>query len=157
MERKPAMNRVRAALLLLVFVHAAPAQDTSARVLVLVVRADSPLAPLKPSEVRQLFLGIPVIKGGVRLEPLRNESDPWLYEIFLQKAMFMSADHYRRLLLGHVFRFGGQKPPALHDRTALLQAVQATPARVSFAWEDDLRGHTHVRPLQTLWRGGGGE
>ena len=149
------MNRIRAALLVLLALAyaAAPAHSTAGRSLVLIARTDSALAPLSPSEVRQLFLGIPIVKDGVRLEPLRNESDPRLYEVFLQKAMFMSADHYERLLLGHVFRFGGEKPPALHDRTALLQAVQATSARVSFAWEHDLRGHTGVRPLQSLWRG----
>ena len=155
MERDLAMNRARAALLvLLTFVYAATAaQDTTVRSLILVTRADSTLAPLTPSEVRQLFLGIPVMKDGVRLQPLRNESDPRLYEVFLQKAMFMSADHYERLLLGRVFRSGDRKPPAFHDRTALMGALQATPIPVSFAWDRDLRGHAGVRPLQHLWRG----
>lgn len=149
------MNYVRAALLLVLALAyaAAPAQGTTARSLVLVARADSTLSPLSPTEVRQLFLGIPVVKDGVRLQPLRNQSDPRLYEVFLQKAMFMSADHYERLLLGHVFRFGGSKPPALQDRAAVLQALKAGPARVSFAWEHELRGHAGVRPVQGLWRG----
>ena len=149
------MNGARAALLvLLAFVHTATAEeDMAVRSLVLVTRADSTLAPLSPSEVRQLFLGIPVIKDGVRIQPVRNQSDPRLYEVFLQKALFMSADHYERLLLGRLFRAGDPKPPAVHDRAALMRELQAAPMGVSFAWDRDLRGHTAVRPLQSLWRG----
>ena len=149
------MNRIRAVLLvLLAFVYTATAaQDTTIRSLVLVTGADNTLAPLTPSEVRQLFLGVPVIKDGVPLQPLRNQSDPRLYEVFLQKAMFMSADHYERLLLGRVFRSGDRKPPSFHERTVLIGALQATPVAVSFAWERDLRAHASVRPLQRLWRG----
>ncbi|MCL5669464.1 MAG: hypothetical protein M1392_05745 [Gammaproteobacteria bacterium] len=48
-------------------------------------------------------------EDGVQLVPLLNTGDPMLYEVFLQKVIFLSARNYERQVLSRVFRMGGRR------------------------------------------------
>ena len=119
-----------------------------------VVRSDQTAGPaLTEQEVRKLFLGEALIKDGQRVEPLRNGANLLLYEVFLQKIIFMSARNYERQLLSRVFRLGGQRPPLYNDLNELIAMLKTNPATVTFMWEDEARAIPGIKVSTLLWQG----
>lgn len=128
------------------------AWSSEEQIVVLVTSAHTTVPQLSPIEVRKLFLGIPVIKNGQRIEPLLNLSDPLLYEVFLQKVMFMSASGYERRLLSRTFQQGDAPPLEFSDLAALSDALRSRPGTVSFMWEQVIRARPGLRVVQELCR-----
>lgn len=136
--------------LYVIAVHGALAAE---RTLVL-VRSEQATAPaLTEQEVRKLFLGEALTKNGQRVQALRNHTDALLYEVFLQKIVFMSGRNYERQLLSRVFRLGGQRPPIYEDLGALIAALKANPAAVTFMWEDEAGTIPGIKVGMQLWQG----
>ena len=136
--------------LIITTAHGALAAD---RALVLVRSEQATATALTEQEVRKLFLGEALVKQGQLMEPLRNRTDPLLYEVFLQKIVFMSARNYERQLLSRVFRLGGQRPPAYEDLDELIAALKSNPAAVTFMWEDEARTIPGIKVSTQLWQG----
>ena len=123
------------------------------RRLVLVSGGNSDIPPLAPTQVRKLYLGAPLIVHGKRIEPLRNTSDLLLYEVFLQKIVFMSARNYERQLLSQVFREGGGQPKVFEDTDELTDILRKNPHTVSYMWSDTATGRPGLKVVQELWQG----
>lgn len=130
--------------------HSALAAERS---LVLVRSEQATGSPLTGREARRLFLGEVLIQNGQRVQALRNLTDPFLYEVFLQKIVFMSARNYERQLLSRVFRLGGQRPPVHEDPNQLIAALKNNPAAVTFMWEDEAKAIPGIRVSTQLWQG----
>ena len=99
--------------------------DTTAadqRSLLAVVSVDSPMTSIAASEVRKLFLGVPVSKDNIRLKALRNNTDAEIQKVFLQKVIFMSERSYERRLLSIIFRYGGDRPQIFKNLPDLIHA-----------------------------------
>ncbi len=130
----------------------AVAQTNPSRVL-LVCGIESEIPPLSHTEVRKLFLGLPIDKKGQRLKPLRNASDPLLTEVFLQKVIFMSKRKYEGQLVARVFRLGGVRPKVYKNLDELVDVLQQSPATVSYMWSDQLEQTTNLKSIGVLWEG----
>ena len=100
--------------------------------LVLVASAHSAIQRLSPDETRKLYLGVPMIVDSQRVRPLRNNTDPMVQEMFMQKVMFMSTPAYERQILSRVFRMGGTQPLVYAELRELLQALERDPAAVTY-------------------------
>ena len=136
--------------LLAVASHSAFAADRS----LVLVRSEQAVAPaLTEQEVRKLFLGEALIKDGQRVQALRNLTDPFLYEVFLQKIIFMSARNYERQLLSRVFRLGGQRPPVYENFYEMIAVLKSNPVAVTFMWEDDAKSIPGIKVSTLLWQG----
>jgi hypothetical protein len=129
------------------------AQPAAERQLVLVSGANVPVAALPPAEVRRLFLGTPSEHAGQQIRALHNDSEPLVREVFLQKIVFMSADHYERHLLAQVYRAGGQRPARYGTLDTLVQALQQQPGAVTYMWASTAREISGITVVQELWRG----
>ncbi|MCL4316123.1 MAG: hypothetical protein M1527_04585 [Gammaproteobacteria bacterium] len=121
-------------------------------VVVTVTGAETKAASLTQQEVRRLFLGETLIKDGEQLIPLLNTGDPMLYEVFLQKVIFLSARNYERQVLSRVFRMGGRRPAAYTDSAKLLEALRSEPGRVSYMWDDMAKSSPGIKTVGTLWQ-----
>lgn len=134
------------------------AQTTLAaeRRMVLVCSAQFDLQPLSALEVRRLFLGVPIVKDGRTLEPLRNSTDPVLHEVFLQKIVFLSARNYEYRLISQVFRLGGERPPTFTTMAELINAVRTRPGAVTYMWADTALTLPGIRIVEDLWQGSTG-
>lgn len=104
------------------------------QVLVLVASAKSPLKTLTLVQARKLFLGEPLRIDGKAVVPLRNNSDPLLQEVFMQRVMFMATETYERQILNRVFRFGGQRPTVYSEQSELVEALEGDTFSVSYMW-----------------------
>lgn len=138
------------ALLLILITQAVGAADR----LVLVTASDRPMPRLSGSELRQLFLGIPLARRAPAPVPLLNKTEPLVHEVFLQKVMFMSAPQYERQIIAQVFRHGGTRPRVYRRPEELVQALKATPGSVTYMRESMLQRFPHVRVIQPLNREG---
>ena len=147
------LRRLSLMLLLSALALAAQAASNGTRELVLVASADSPASQLSVRETRKLYLGVPVEKNGVTIKPLLNVSDSLLFEVFLQKVTFMSAEAYDKQVLAIVFRLGGQRPEVFRDRGMLFNALRERPETVTFVWSSDLQGLPGLKSVSTLWSG----
>ena len=129
------------------------ANSDESRRLVLVTDASSGIKSLTSSETRRLFLGFPVLKQGHSLEAAINRSDPFLYEVFLQRVVYMSSSVYERHLLTNVIQLGGQRPQSYNDVRSLVNALQESPGTVSLLWAKDARANRHLVILGEIWHG----
>jgi hypothetical protein len=144
------MRRVRIFLALLLLLAVGATAATPDRVVLIVYfRAD--YAPLDLAEVRKLFLGFPVIREGVALHPLRNQSDARLDEVFLQNIVGMSDITYDRRVLSLMLQQGRTPPPSVRSRQQLLSTMASDPYAVSFAWESQVASSPQVKILGVLW------
>jgi len=140
-------------LTLLLLGETSSADSDSTRRLVLVTCAQAEITSLSPSEIHQLFLGIPVEKGNLTLEAAINHSDPFLYEIFLQKIANMSSMSYERHLLSNVIQVGGQRPRVFNDARTLINTVKQNPGTVTVVWDSDIKGRSDLTVIGEIWRG----
>jgi hypothetical protein len=149
-RRISVIRRARICLALLVLFAVSGTAATGDRV-VLIVPARADFAPLDLAEVRKLFLGFPVIRNGVALHPLRNQSDARLDEVFLQNIVGMSDITYDRRVLSLMLQQGRTPPPSVRSRQQLLASMASDPFAVSFAWESEVAASPQVKILGVLW------
>ncbi|WKJ89264.1 hypothetical protein QZJ86_14685 [Methylomonas montana] len=121
--------------------------------LVLATSSASSIPALTVQEARKLFLGVPLEKGGEHPIPLLNISDPLIFEVFLQKVAFMSANTYENQTLSVVFRLGGKRPESFNDLNQLVAALQQHPGTVTYLWEDQVRADQGIKTVNMLWQG----
>ncbi len=146
------MNAVRALILLCVVAPLLAYADDS-RHLVLVASVESEVDTLSVRDVRRLYLGATVASGDQRLQPVRNQIDPLLEEVFLQKVIFLSSQAYDKRVLARAFRTGAPQPEAHQSWSALLQAVANSRFAVTFMWEQDLARQSRLKKVVELWSG----
>ena len=123
------------------------------RQLVLVTYSTTGVTSLSTSEIHKLFLGLPVEKEGRSLEAIINRSDPLLYEIFLQKVVYMSSMAYDRHLLANVIQLGGQRPRIFNDTQSLIRDLKQNPGTVTVLWDSDLKTTSNLTVLGEVWHG----
>jgi hypothetical protein len=150
MECGAAVRRLRIGILALCLAVSIPT-GAADRVAVLVVSADSPVMALEPIEMRKLFLGLPVSRGGRLLRPLRNVSDEQLGQVFLQHVVAMSQSAYDRRILSQVLQQGRPRPQELKTREQLIEALAADPLAVSYMWTRDVPFSPRLRIVRVLW------
>lgn len=113
--------------------------------IVLVSAHQSPIKSLAPVEVRRLFLGFPVNQHGQRIQPLLNLSESLLYEVFLQKVIFMSASTYERQVLARTFQQGNAQPLEFTAQEPLNDALKSRLLSVTFMWEKDAKNKPNLK------------
>jgi hypothetical protein len=151
MERSAVLT-MRRAVLLLLLLFGAPGVSAVPQSVVLVVRADSPVADLDSVTVRKLFLGLPVLINGRPLHPIRNRADTRLDQIFLQEIVAMSQTAYDRQILTGLNRQGWLRPLEVDSGNAAIGKVLEDANAVTFVWQRDLAAHnTQVRVIRVLW------
>lgn len=121
--------------------------------LVLATSANSSMPALTVQEARKLFLGVPLEKGGEHPVPLLNISDPLIFEVFLQKVAFMSANAYESQTISVVFRLGGKRPESFNDLKNLVETLQQNPGTVTYLWEDQVKANQGLKAVNVLWQG----
>jgi len=123
------------------------------RHLVLVTDSATGVTSLSTSEIHKLFLGLPLEKGGHSLEAAINQSDPFLYEIFLQKIVYMSSISYKRHLLSNIIQLGGRRPQIFHNTSALIATLKDKPGTVSLLWDSDIKPSSNLVVIGEVWHG----
>jgi len=129
------------------------AANDNSRHLVLVTDSTTGITSLSTSEVHKLFLGLPIEKGGRSLEAAINHSDPFLYEIFLQKIVHMSSISFDRHLLSNVIQIGGLRPQIFNNTQSLINALKQKPGTVSVLWENDVKTRSDLTIIGEIWHG----
>jgi len=155
-ERRVSIAVRLLAALALAWGSAALAQEPAKQVdqhLVLVAAQESALGVIPADDLRNAYLGSPIESAGTKLRPLLNVTDDVLYQVFLQKVLFMSQRTYERHVLSHVYRLGGTRPPAYADADALLAALHDRPGAVTFMWRPQAENISGIRILADLWSG----
>jgi hypothetical protein len=112
------------------FAAAAVAHADEQRIAI-IAGAGSSIKAITAKEVRRAYLGASIVLDGVEIKPLRNQTDKLAGEVFLQKALFMSAEAYERQLLARAFS-GGSRPKAYDNLADLLDALRNDNATITF-------------------------
>ena len=144
---------VIALLLLLLIGKPSLAANDSNRHLVLVTNSTTGITSLSASEIHKLFMGLPIEKDGQSLEAAINQSDPFLYEIFLQKIAYMSSISYKRHLLSNVIQLGGRRPQVFNNTQSLIIALKQKTGTVSVLWDSDLKSVSDLTIIGEIWHG----
>lgn len=118
------------------------------RHIVLVSGSQSSIQQLSSVEVRKLFMGFPVNQRGQYIVPVLNRSEDLLYEVFLQRVIFMSAPSYERRVMSRTFRQGDAQPLEITSQGMLSKTLHASPVAVSFMWKEDAHGKPDLKIVQ---------
>lgn len=124
-----------------------------ARTVVLVADARSNLAELSQRDLRKLYLGFAYADAEGDLIAVRNESDDLLYQVFLQKVLYMSARTYERQLATRSMHAGMKQPDQIFDHNGVASYLQRSSNVVTFMWADDALLLPQLKVVQTLWQG----
>lgn len=143
------MRMAAAIFLLLVVGLASPA--FAGEELVLIVSANSNIDDLDSSSVRKLFLGLTVTRGGYRLRPVLNQTDPQINELFLQNIVSMSDSTYDRYVLRLALLQGATQPIVYRNTARLIDAVAGDPLVVGYVWARDAEHDPRLRILRVVW------
>lgn len=119
--------------------------------LILVTDRATGIQTLTSEEIRRLFLGLPITKKGKQLEAVINQSDPLLYQIFLQKIVFMSSQVYERHLLENVIQTGEQRPKVHNLQDTLIADLHQSPGKISFIWSSELHFYPTLIVVGETW------
>lgn len=128
------------------------ARAAEIRELVLVSSNTTDIKPQSLAAVRRTFLGIQN-SNTLNGKPIVNQSDPLLYQVFLQKVVYMSARHYERRLISNLFRSGDRRPPEIKDEQQLVVHLRQHRGTVSYMWANKARSSDGIKVVQVLWRG----
>ena len=153
MEHDLPVRRVQHIVALLLILCSTAASAGESRTLVLVCRTDSPVSALSAADVRKAYMGAPLTVNGQHVQPVRNQTEALLDEVFLQKVVFLSGPSYERQVLSRVFRLGGQKPETYERIPELLLALRRSPGAVTYMWADTATRYPDIRVVATLWTG----
>ena len=118
---------------------------------VLINASEKQVPEFSSKEIRLLFLGYPVSKNNTLYVPLINHSSQQVYDMFLQKVMYMTESRYRRRLVSRVFQDGGEQPEHFDKQSELLSNLKSRPNTVTFV---DLKKASQldgVKIVQRLW------
>lgn len=149
----PALHKPSWLLLIALWLLSSGTAFADTYTLVLVAGEASSAPELSSKEIRWLFMGLPVVKDEQRIEPLLNATDPLVYEVFLQKVIYMSAQNYERRLVTRVFRMGGQRPKKYDNLSDLLRNLRENSNTVSFMWQENAQRHPNIKIVTELWSG----
>jgi len=138
---------------LLLLMNTSFAGDSNRHQLVLVAAARTSMTTMSNNDVRRIYLGLRDSNGSQRSVPLGNRSDPLLYEVFLQKVIFMSARNYERQILSHVYQSGNQRLVIYENRSDLVQHLVNDSDAVSYMWASDIKANSRLRIVQVMWEG----
>lgn len=155
MECGAAMSRLVACFVMILFmtVISPVSVANEIRSLVLVAHVGANNIKMSNLEIRRLFLGLPVAQQQRRLIAIINRTESLLYQVFLQKVLFMSAPLYERQLLANVVRQSGIQPPVYTDQQELLRALRTQPSTVTFMWQDQISAGSGVVVIAVIWQG----
>jgi hypothetical protein len=101
--------------------------------LVIVVEESSPIRSMSVADVRRVFLGVPLVVAGVDVVPVRNLVEEDLYELFLQRVLFMSAQTYERRMMIRIFQQGGTHIATARSSEELQHLLHTSPGCMSYA------------------------
>lgn len=127
--------------------------ESAQRTLVIVAAQDSPIEEITPRQVRLSYLAVPTRIDDTVVRPVLNTADPLLHEVFLQKTIFLSDQHYRRQAMAQVFRSGGTRPMEAGSNRELAELLRTAPDRISYMWKQDARQHDELKILLVVWQG----
>ena len=108
---------------------------------------------LSEKEIRKIFLGQVITRDDKKITALINNTDPLLYQVFLQKVAYMSANAYERHLLSKVFRMGGNRPPVFVNNSSLVSALRSQAGTITYMWEETALKMPGVSIIGELWSG----
>lgn len=122
------------------------------RTLVLVGDQRLKTAAVSPIELRRLFLGFP--QNQHNMTPLINMTDPLLYEVFLQKVVFMSANAYEKQLSTRLIRTEEKVMPIrIYDTKTLIKRLNGNMDTVTYMWQENAKLYPNLKIIQILWTG----
>lgn len=119
--------------------------------LVLVANAQSAISRLAADDARKLYLGAPYLADGQEIKPLRNNADPFLQEVFMQKVMFMATPIYERQILSRVVRTGKGRPPVYTDTHELIDALKADRMAITYMTREAASAMPELKIVGELW------
>ncbi len=105
------------------------AVDTPLR-LVIVTSVHSPVGTLSPGQLRKIYLGSSDVTPQ-SIQPVINDSDRMLHEMFLQKVIFMSEKAYERYVRHKKFPSGTLMPVTYRSEDRLIEYLNAHPNAIT--------------------------
>lgn len=118
--------------------------------LVIVTHVTSSIGVLSQAQARKIYLGVPLDVGGKSVQPLINRSNQELYEVFLQKVLFMSAKAYERHMAHAEFAADVHTPLVYRSESKLIDYLNAHPNSIACLTEQSAVHSPSLRVIARL-------
>lgn len=123
---------VRGLVILSLIGGIAAASATGRGDIAVVASQRAPLKEISERDLRRIFLGIVPESAPAGTRALFNDSDPDVSARFLRSYLFMTASHYRRLVLARRYSSGQRPLERAASTHVVARRLQGDPALVTF-------------------------
>lgn len=144
-------RRLSAAMCMAISLFLCPSLAQADESLVLVTARESQFDEISAKEVRRLYLGARIHRAQKQLEPVLNNTDEHMTEMFMQKVMFISDAVYQRTILAAVIRGRMTRPKTFEAHEALVKAILAKPGCVTYMWASQAEQDSRLKVVARLW------
>ncbi len=119
---------------------------------VLVTNISCPLKTISSLDLRKIYFGINVRHEKIHIRGLRNLSDSYLDNIFLQTVVAMSSKSYQRRLLAESLNNGRPRIAEFTDAELLYKELRKSSCHVTYLWSDDVGQFDDLKIIKLLWQ-----
>ncbi len=145
------LTTIRLIVLVFLLVSNFTSAFATERRLLLITNSNYKPLSLNKTELRRLFLGIPVYRKGNRLIPFVNKSEDLCYQVFLQSVIGMSEKRYERTLVSGFYRQGVLSPNIYQDQIKLLSDLKTEELGISFLFDTEGIEEKQFNVVQEIW------
>jgi len=119
--------------------------------LVLVTSVNSNISQLSTKELKRIYIGLSLKQNNQKIKPIRNHSDSFAHEVFLQNVIIMSSRIYERQLTTRALRKGSKRPDSESSHAKLVAHLNRETNSISYMWEHKALSDDSIRVIQPLW------
>ena len=119
--------------------------------LVLVTGKNSNIEKISNKQLKRAYIGLTLKQNNNLIKPIRNHSDNFAHEVFLQNVIVMSSRIYERQLTTRALRKGSKRPVSKSTQKKLVSHLNNTENSISYMWEREALKSKSVKIIQSLW------
>lgn len=145
-------RRLSAAMCMAVSLFLCPSLVQAEESLVLATSSESSFDEMSAREIRRLYLGARIHRAQKPLDPVLNNTDQRMTEMFMQKVMFVSDVMYQRNILKAVIRGRMTRPKTFEVHEELVKAILSKPGCVTYMWASQVAQDSRLKVVTQLWQ-----
>ena len=119
---------------------------------VLVTNKSCPINSISSLDLRKIYFGITVHHNNSQIRGLRNLSDTYLDNIFLQTVVAMSSKSYHRRLLIESLNNGRPRIAEFSNTELLQKELRKHSCQVTYMWSGNASQYDDLKIIKLLWQ-----
>ena len=115
--------------------------------IVIIASHSFPKDSLKPSQIKEIYLGKIEIIDNIRIQSLDQRDSSLIKKDFLEKFMDFSISDYKVYWIKKVFKEGVTPPTVKDSSEEVIRAIKEKKNYIGYVWEEEIKNIKDVKIL----------